>query len=442
MDLFDYSREQNMKREAPLAARMRANTLEEFVGQEHIIGKNTLLYRSITADKLSSIILYGPPGTGKTTLAHVIANTTAGEFRQINATTAGKKDITDIVEKAKDTIAMSGKRTILFIDEIHRFNKAQQDALLPYVEDGTVILIGATTENPYFEVNKALVSRSIIFELKHLTKENIKSLLNRALSDKDKGYGNFDIDMSREALDFIADVSNGDARVALNALELAVLTTQPDSKNIIHIDLETAEQCIQKRSLNYDKDGDNHYDTISAFIKSMRGSDPDAAVYYLAKMLYAGEDPRFIARRIVICASEDVGNADPRALSVAVAAAQAVDFIGLPECQINLSQAAAYVACAPKSNASVNAIYDAMNDVKHIQTSGVPNHLRDRHYPGAEKMGHGDGYKYAHDYPNNYVEQQYLPDELVGKHYYTFQNGYELKLKAWFEKIKNTEGED
>ena len=442
MDLFDYSREQNMKREAPLAARMRANTLEEFVGQEHIIGKNTLLYRSITADKLSSIILYGPPGTGKTTLAHVIANTTAGEFRQINATTAGKKDITDIVEKAKDTIAMSGKRTILFIDEIHRFNKAQQDALLPYVEDGTVILIGATTENPYFEVNKALVSRSIIFELKHLTKENIKSLLNRALSDKDKGYGNFDIDMSKEALDFIADVSNGDARVALNALELAVLTTQPDSKNIIHIDLETAEQCIQKRSLNYDKDGDNHYDTISAFIKSMRGSDPDAAVYYLAKMLYAGEDPRFIARRIVICASEDVGNADPRALSVAVAAAQAVDFIGLPECQINLSQAAAYVACAPKSNASVNAIYDAMNDVKHIQTSGVPNHLRDRHYPGAEKMGHGDGYKYAHDYPNNYVEQQYLPDELVGKHYYTFQNGYELKLKAWFEKIKNTEGED
>ncbi|MBQ8941728.1 MAG: replication-associated recombination protein A [Firmicutes bacterium] len=442
MDLFDYSREQNMKREAPLAARMRANTLEEFVGQEHIIGKNTLLYRSITADKLSSIILYGPPGTGKTTLAHVIANTTAGEFRQINATTAGKKDITDIVEKAKDTIAMSGKRTILFIDEIHRFNKAQQDALLPYVEDGTVILIGATTENPYFEVNKALVSRSIIFELKHLTKENIKSLLTRALSDKDKGYGNFDIDMSKEALDFIADVSNGDARVALNALELAVLTTQPDSKNIIHIDLETAEQCIQKRSLNYDKDGDNHYDTISAFIKSMRGSDPDAAVYYLAKMLYAGEDPRFIARRIVICASEDVGNADPRALSVAVAAAQAVDFIGLPECQINLSQAAAYVACAPKSNASVNAIYDAMNDVKHIQTSGVPNHLRDRHYPGAEKMGHGDGYKYAHDYPNNYVEQQYLPDELVGKHYYTFQNGYELKLKAWFEKIKNTEGED
>ncbi len=440
MDLFDYSRQKNMNREAPLAARMRPEKLEDFVGQEHIVGKNTLLYRSITADKLSSIILYGPPGTGKTTLAHVIAHTTAGEFRQINATTAGKKDITDIVSEAKDKIALSGRRTILFIDEIHRFNKAQQDALLPYVEDGTVILIGATTENPYFEVNKALVSRSIIFELKHLSKQNIKCLIERALSDVDKGYGNFDIDMSDEAKEFIADVSSGDARIALNALELAVLTTDPDSKNIIHIDLETAEQCIQKRSLNYDKDGDNHYDTISAFIKSMRGSDPDAAVYYLAKMLYAGEDPRFIARRIVICASEDVGNADPRALCVAVAAAQAVDFIGLPECQINLSQAAAYVACAPKSNASVNAIYDAMNDVKHIQTSGVPNHLRDSHYPGAEKMGHGVGYKYAHDFPNNYVEQQYLPDELVGKQYYTFQNGYELKLKNWFDKIKK--GED
>ena len=440
MDLFDLSRQKNMSREAPLAARMRPERLEDFVGQEHIIGKNTLLYRSIKADKLSSIILYGPPGTGKTTLAHVIAHTTAAQFRQINATTAGKKDITDIVSEAKDKIAVSGRRTILFIDEIHRFNKAQQDALLPYVEDGTVILIGATTENPYFEVNKALVSRSIIFELKHLTRENIKGLLNRALNDDNKGYGNFNIDMSEEAKDFIADVSSGDARVALNALELAVLTTAPDGENIIHIDLETAEQCIQKRSLNYDKDGDNHYDTISAFIKSMRGSDPDAAVYYLAKMLYAGEDPKFIARRIVICASEDVGNADPRALMVAVAAAEAVNFIGLPECQINLSQAAAYVACAPKSNASVNAIFDAMNDVKHIQTSGVPNHLRDSHYPGAEKMGHGTGYKYAHDFPNNYVEQQYLPDELVGKQYYTFQNGYELKLKNWFDKIKK--GED
>ena len=439
MDLFEYSRQKNMNREAPLAARMRPESLEDFVGQEHIVGRNTLLYRSITADKLSSIILYGPPGTGKTTLAHVIAHTTAAEFRQINATTAGKKDITDIVAEAKDKIAISGRRTILFIDEIHRFNKAQQDALLPYVEDGTVILIGATTENPYFEVNKALVSRSIIFELRHLTKDDIKILLDRALKDENKGYGNFNIDMSEEAKDFIADVSSGDARVALNALELAVLTTAPDSENIIHIDLETAEQCIQKRSLNYDKDGDNHYDTISAFIKSMRGSDPDAAVYYLAKMLYAGEDPRFIARRIVICASEDVGNADPRALMVAVAAAEAVNFIGLPECQINLSQAAAYVACAPKSNASVNAIFAAMNDVKHIQTSGVPNHLRDAHYPGAEKMGHGTGYKYAHDFPNNYVEQQYLPDELVGKQYYTFQNGYELKLKNWFDKIKKGE---
>ncbi|MBO5561549.1 MAG: replication-associated recombination protein A [Firmicutes bacterium] len=437
MDLFEYARQSKMEKESPLAARMRPETLDDFVGQEHIIGKNTLLYRSIKADKLSSIILYGPPGTGKTTLAHVIAHSTKGEFCQINATTAGKKDITDIVEKAKNTIISSGKRTILFIDEIHRFNKAQQDALLPYVEDGTLILIGATTENPYFEVNKALVSRSIIFELKHLTTDNIKTLLERAIKDKNKGYGTFNIDIDDKALDFIADVSSGDARIALNALELAVLTTQPDKDNVICIDIETAQQCIQKRALNYDRDGDNHYDTISAFIKSMRGSDPDAAVYYLAKMLYAGEDPRFIARRIVICASEDVGNADPRAISVAVAAMEAVNYIGLPECRINLAQAAAYVACAPKSNASVMAIDMAMEDVKHIQTSGVPNHLRDRHYPGAIKMGHGDGYKYAHDYPNNYVPQQYLPDELVGKQYYGFQNGYELKLKTWFEKIKN-----
>ena len=437
MDLFEYARQSKMEKESPLAARMRPETLDDFVGQEHIIGKNTLLYRSIKADKLSSIILYGPPGTGKTTLAHVIAHSTKGEFCQINATTAGKKDITDIVEKAKNTIISSGKRTILFIDEIHRFNKAQQDALLPYVEDGTLILIGATTENPYFEVNKALVSRSIIFELKHLTTDNIKTLLERAIKDKNKGYGTFNIDIDDKALDFIADVSSGDARIALNALELAVLTTQPDKDNVICIDIETAQQCIQKRALNYDRDGDNHYDTISAFIKSMRGSDPDAAVYYLAKMLYAGEDPRFIARRIVICASEDVGNAEPRAISVAVAAMEAVNYIGLPECRINLAQAAAYVACAPKSNASVMAIDMAMEDVKHIQTSGVPNHLRDRHYPGAIKMGHGDGYKYAHDYPNNYVPQQYLPDELVGKQYYGFQNGYELKLKTWFEKIKN-----
>lgn len=441
MDLFEYARQTKMEKEAPLAARLRPETLEDFVGQEHIIGKNTLLYRSIKADKLSSIILYGPPGTGKTTLAHVIAHTTKGEFCQINATTAGKKDITDIVAKAKDTVVSSGKRTILFIDEIHRFNKAQQDALLPYVEDGTLILIGATTENPYFEVNKALVSRSIVFELKHLSKDDIKRLLLRAVNDRDKGYGTFNIDMSPEALDFIADVSSGDARIALNALELAVLTTQPNKDNIIVIDIETAQQCIQKRALNYDRDGDNHYDTISAFIKSMRGSDPDAAVYYLAKMLYAGEDPRFIARRIVICASEDVGNADPRALSVAVAAMEAVNYIGMPECRINLAQAASYVACAPKSNASVVAIDAAMADVRNIQTSGVPNHLRDRHYPGAEKLGHGDGYKYAHDYPNNYVEQQYLPDELVGKQYYSFQNGYELKLKDWFGKIKNS-GDD
>ncbi len=436
MDLFEYARKENMKKESPLAARMRPEKLEEFVGQKHIVGRDTLLYRSIIADKLSSIILYGPPGTGKTTLAHVIAKTTKGDFKQINATTAGKKDITDIVGQAKDTMGMNGRRTILFIDEIHRFNKAQQDALLPYVEDGTVILIGATTENPYYEVNKALVSRSIVFELKHLTKQDIADILKRAIEDKDKGYGNFNIDMVDEALDFIADVSNGDARVALNALELAVLTTEPNADNIIKIDIKTAEQCIQKRSLNYDRDGDNHYDTISAFIKSMRGSDPDAAIYYLAKMLYAGEDPRFIARRIVICASEDVGNADPRALTVAVAAAEAVNLIGMPECRINLAQAAAYVACAPKSNASCMAIDTALEAVKNIQTSGVPMHLRNANYQGERELGRGVGYLYAHDFPLNYVEQQYLPDELVGTKFYDFQNGYEIKLKDWMEKIK------
>lgn len=437
MNLFDYQRQQNMKKESPLASRLRPDSLDRFVGQEHIVGKDTLLYRAIKADKISSIILYGPPGTGKTTLAKIIANTTKSEFYQINATTAGKKDITDAVERAKETLGFNGRKTILFIDEIHRFNKAQQDALLPYVEDGTVILIGATTENPYFEVNKALVSRSIIFELKHLSKENIKTIITNALTDMDRGFGVMNINIEPVAIDFISDVANGDARVALNAIELAVLTTKPDAEGVINIDLTVAEQCIQKRALNYEKDGDNHYDTISAFIKSMRGSDPDAAVYYLAKMLYAGEDPKFIARRIVVCASEDVGNADPRALSVAVSAAQAVEFIGMPECRINLAQAAIYVASAPKSNTVIMAIDEAMEDVKHIQTSGVPNHLRDRHYPGAAELGHGDNYMYAHDYPKHYVKQQYLPDELINRQYCRFSdNGFEIKLKQWLDYIK------
>ena len=440
MDLFDYSKKNALKNESPLASRLRPTSLEDFVGQEHIVGKNTLLYRAIMADKLSSVIFYGPPGTGKTTLAKIIANTTKSGFVQINATAAGKKDITDAVDRAKDRLAMYGRHTILFIDEIHRFNKGQQDALLPYVEDGTVILIGATTENPYFEVNKALLSRSIVFELEPLSEKNISEIIKRAVTDNENGMGSYNVCIDDDAVLFLSGIANGDARTALNAVELAVLTTERSEDGRIHIDMDTARQCIQKRALNYEKDGDNHYDTISAFIKSMRGSDPDAAVYYLAKMLYAGEDPKFIARRIVICASEDVGNADPQAVCVAVAAAQALDFIGLPEARINLAQAAAYVACAPKSNSVIMAIDNAMADVRNIRVSGVPNHLRDCHYPGAEELGHGQGYLYAHDFENHYVNQQYLPDELVGKKYYVpSDNGYERKIKEWFAKIKKEE---
>jgi len=437
MDLFEYQRQKNMKKESPLASRMRPKTLEQFVGQEHIVGKNTLLYRAIKADKLTSVIFYGPPGTGKTTLAKIIANSTKSDFVQLNATTSGIKDIKETVDAAKSLMGMSGKRTILFIDEIHRFNKSQQDALLPHVEDGTLIFIGATTENPYFEVNKALLSRSVVFELKSLSFNNIRDIIKNSVENKENGFGALNVRISDEAVDFIADMSNGDARIALNAIELAVLTTERDSDGVLDINISVAEQCIQKRTLNYEKDGDNHYDTISAFIKSMRGSDPDAAVYYLAKMLYAGEDIKFIARRIVICASEDVGNADPRALQVAVSAFQAVTMIGMPESRIILAQAATYVASAPKSNSSIMAIDNAMNDVKNIQTSGVPNHLRDSHYKGASKLGHGKGYKYAHDYKNHYVKQQYLPDELVDKKYYVpSENGYEKKIKQWLDYLK------
>lgn len=430
MDIFEYNRQKTMKNESPLAARMRPATLDEFEGQEHILGQDKLLYRAIKADKLGSIIFYGPPGTGKTTLAKIIANTTKSEFVQMNATTSGKKDITEVVEEAKTRLGMTSKKTIVFIDEIHRFNKAQQDTLLPHVEDGTIIIIGATTENPYFEVNKALVSRSRVFELKHLSKNNIKNLIFRALKDEKKGLGSYKAKITEEALEFLADVANGDARAAINAIELGVLTTQVSEDGIIHINLQVAQECIQKRALNYDRDGDNHYDTISAFIKSMRGSDPDAAVYYLARMLYAGEDPKFIARRIVICASEDVGNADPTALQVAVAAAQAVDFIGMPEGRIMLSQAAIYVACAPKSNGVIMAVDTAMEDVKHIRINGIPSHLRDAHYSGAKSLDHGQGYKYAHSYPGNYVKQQYLPEELLDRVYYNpTDNGYEAVIK-------------
>ena len=441
MDLFDYMRSNTMKSESPLASRMRPTRLEEIVGQQHILGKDKLLYRAIRADKLRSVIFYGPPGTGKTTIAKVIAHTTSAEFTQINATVAGKKDMEEVVRQAKDALGMYGRRTILFVDEIHRFNKSQQDYLLPFVEDGTLILIGATTENPYFEVNGALISRSVIFELKALEKEDIKTLLRRALTDVEKGMGAYDAAADEEALDFLADMAGGDARNALNALELGILTTDRAEDGKIHITLNVAAECIQKKVVRYDKEGDNHYDTISAFIKSMRGSDPDAAVFYLAKMLYAGEDIKFIARRIMICASEDVGNADPQALCVAVAAAQAVERVGMPEAQIILSQAVCYVASAPKSNAACNAVFDAMETVKTTTTT-VPVHLQDKHYGGAEKLGHGIGYKYAHDYPEHYVQQQYLPDEIRGsRFYYPTQMGEEKRISEWLSHLHGREME-
>ena len=438
MDLFDYMRENTMEKESHLASRLRPRTLDEVVGQQHIIGKDKLLYRAIKADKLGSVIFYGPPGTGKTTLAKVIANTTQADFKQINATVAGKKDMEEVVTEAKNNMGMYGRRTILFVDEIHRFNKGQQDYLLPFVEDGTLTLIGATTENPYFEVNGALLSRSRIFELKPLEKDDIKQLIYRAVTDSERGMGTYRVKIEEDAADFLADTANGDARAALNAVELGVLTTERSEDGLIHIDLAAAQECIQKRAVRYDKDGDNHYDTISAFIKSMRGSDPDAAVYYLARMLYAGEDIKFIARRIMICASEDVGNADPQALNVAVSAALAAERIGLPEAQIILSQAASYVACAPKSNAAYVAIQNAMENVKTTRTMPVPVHLQDRHYKGAAKLGHGEGYKYAHDYPKHYVKQQYLPDGMEGTVFYEpSDNGYEKQIKAHMKWLKD-----
>lgn len=438
MDLFEYARS-NMKQEAPLASRLRPRTLEEVVGQQHIIGKDKLLYRAIKADKLRSILFYGPPGTGKTTLARVIANTTSSEFTQINATSAGKKDMEDVVRAAKDRLGMYGKKTILFVDEIHRFNKGQQDYLLPYVEDGTVVLIGATTENPYFEVNGALISRSVIFELKPLEKQDIRILIDRAVSDEERGMGAYRAQIDEDAADFLADVADGDARAALNAVELGILTTKRSGDGLIHITLEVASECIQKRAVRYDKDGDNHYDTISAFIKSMRGSDPDAAVYYLARMLYAGESVTFIARRIMICASEDVGNADPQALQVAVAAAQAVERVGMPESQLILAQAALYVACAPKSNSATNAIYEATASVKKVKAS-VPVHLQDAHYGGAGKLGHGAGYEYAHNFPKHFSRQRYLPEELGdAKFYEPSDQGYEKTIRAYLDWIHGEE---
>lgn len=438
MDLFEYINAKKKESESPLASRIRPVSLLEVVGQKHILAPDKLLYRAIQADKISSLIFYGPPGTGKTTLAKVIANTTSSAFEQINATSAGKKDMEDVVRQAKELSGMYGKKTILFIDEIHRFNKGQQDYLLPFVEDGTIILIGATTENPYFEVNSALLSRSMIFELKPLTVDDVMILLKRAAADEKKGMGSFSPVLDEEACRFLAEVSGGDARMALNALELAVLTTTPGADGKIHITLEIAEECIQRKAVRYDKKGDNHYDTISAFIKSMRGSDPDAAVYYLARMLHAGEDIRFIARRIMICASEDVGNADPQALILAVSAAQAVERLGMPEARILLSQAAVYVACAPKSNSSYLAIDAALEDVRNRKIVTVPPHLQDAHYSGAAVLGHGLTYQYAHNFEEHYVEQQYLPDELTDTTFYhPGQLGYEKQMADRLERLRN-----
>lgn len=435
-DLFEVSSEQERKKDEPLAARMRPATLDEVIGQKHIIGKDKLLYRAIKADQISSIIFYGPPGTGKTTLAKVIANSTSADFEQVNATIAGKKDLELIVEKAKENFAQYSKKTILFIDEIHRFNKAQQDFLLPYVEDGTVTLIGATTENPYFEVNGALLSRSIIFELKPLSKQDLMDLIQKAVDDPIKGIGMYNVTIDEDAKAFLADSADGDARTVLNALELASITTDPDEDGNVHISLEVAEECIQKRAIRYDKTGDNHYDTISAFIKSMRGSDPDATLYYLARMLTAGEDIRFIARRIMIAASEECGVADPRALEVAVNAALAVERVGMPESQIILANAACYVACAPKSNAASAGIFKAMELVQETGNLEIPSYLKDAHYKSAAKLDHGVGYKYAHDYPNHFVPQQYLPDKIKNVSLFEMSDvAYEGKLKKYYDMI-------
>jgi len=436
MNIFEMQYENMKKNKGPLAERLRPLNFEYFVGQEHIIGEGKTLLRAIKADKLSSAIFYGPPGTGKTTLAKIIAEKTNNNFTTLNAVTSGIKDIKEKIQFAVDELSIYNKRTILFVDEIHRFNKAQQDALLPYVENGTIILIGATTENPYFEVNAALISRSLIFEFKKVEAEDIKKVLRRAMEDKEKGYGNKKVVITEDALDHIVENSNGDIRKALSALEIGIETTDENEDGIIKIDISIAEECIQRKKVIYDKNGDSHYDTISAFIKSMRGSDPDAAVYWLAKMIKGGEDPKFIARRIIICASEDVGNADPRALEVAVNAFKAAEIIGFPEARIILAQACIYIACAPKSNACYVAIDKALEAVEKNPLN-VPAHLQDKHYKGAEKLNRGMSYKYPHDYNKFYVNQQYLPDFMKDKVFYEpKESGYEARIKKFLEYLK------
>ncbi len=423
------------KRE-PLAYRMSPRTLEDYVGQDHILGEGKLLSRMIKADRISSIILFGPPGTGKTSIARIIANTTKAAFFKLNAVTAGVKDIKQVVEDAQNTFLNPGGRAVLFVDEIHRFNKAQQDALLPHVEDGTVVLIGATTENPFFEVNKALISRSTVFMLEPLKKEHIVKIIRKAVEDKDRGLGGMDVRMDRDAEDILAEMSGGDARIALNALELAVLTTTLSEDGYYAITAQVVQDCIQKRAVRFDKNSEQHYDNISAFIKSMRGSDPDAALLYLAKALYAGETPEFLARRIIICASEDVGMANPNALTLAVAAAQGVAMIGMPEARLLLAHAAVMVATSPKSNSAYAALGDALHDVETKNTGEAPMHLRNAPAKGMESLGYGVGYKYAHNFPGNIVnDQEYMPDEMRGTIYYRpSANGYEAKIKEWLEK--------
>lgn len=437
--MFRQPQRQPSRRE-PLAARMRPQTLEEFVGQEDILGPGRILRQAIESDQVSSIILWGPPGVGKTTLAVIIANATQSQFTSLSAVTSGVADIRRVVQEARRTLDASGVRTILLVDEIHRFNKAQQDALLPHVEDGTVILIGATTENPYFEVIGPLVSRSRVFQLQPLSEEHLMTIMRRALTDQERGLGRIPLEVDEEALRHIAEQAGGDARVALNALESAATATPADRRGVVHITLAVAEQAMQRRAILYDKDGDAHYDTISAFIKSMRGSDPDAALYWLAKMIYAGEDPRFIVRRMIIFASEDVGMADPQALQVAVAAARALEWVGLPEAQYNLAHAAIYLATAPKSN-SAGGYFSALADVEREGRVQVPRHLQDASRDGAA-LGHGEGYQYPHDFPGHWVEQQYLPDALQGRVYYRPGTiGYEAKVAERLKRLRRTEGE-